>query len=569
MSLRALFLTLIALVFAAPAFAAEQINRFDVLVVVETSGDVVVTETINVTAEGNQIQRGIFRDLPRYFEGQGERYEFRYRILAVTRDGDEEEYETETEENAYRVRIGDPDVYIENGKHVYELRYRVSNQVRYFESYDEIYWNATGNYWAFPIVQARAIIQLPSGAVVTQSAGYTGKVGEAGSAFRYEAQGDRHNFETTRSLQPGEGLTVAIGFEKGLIDPPAAADQGALWWQRNGALAILVASLGGLFLFLYRSWDRVGRDPAKGPVFPRYEAPSGLSPAGVHHVYYRALNGNRALIATLINLAIKGRLTIDASGKKETRLVRTPAAPDSHDIPREDSALERAIFGGGNTRTLGGQYDSSFTAAYTSFQQKLGRKYGSTYFRWNLAYTLTAFVVSAIAFAIAATQIVNWTLWHSLAIVALALLNIVFMYLMPAPTVKGQEVRTEIEGLRLYMEMAEKLQLNAATPGDQKPPMMTKERYERFLPYAVALGVEAPWTKYFEHVLPQEAQSYNPAWSSGHFTGSHALGAVSSALIANMNSGVVSAMPQSSGSSGSGGGGSSGGGGGGGGGGGW
>lgn len=569
MSLRALFLALIALVLAAPAFAAEQINRFDVLVEVETSGDVIITETLSVTAEGNQIRRGIFRDLPRYFEGQGERYEFSYRILSVTRDGGEEEYEIETEDNAYRIRIGDPDVYVENGDHVYELRYRAANQVRYFEAYDEVYWNATGNYWAFPIVQARAVIQLPPGAVVTQSAGYTGHAGEAGSAFRYEAQGDRHVFETTRPLAPGEGLTVAVGFEKGLIDPPSAADQGALWWQRNGALAILVVSLGGVFLFFYRSWDRIGRDPAKGPVFPRYEAPRGLSPAAVHHVYHRALRGNGALIATLINLAIKGRLTIDASESKETHLARVPAAPDSHDISEEDLALERAIFGGDDRRTLGGQYDSSFTAAYTAFQEKLGRKYGSAYFRWNVGYTIVTVVASVIAFAIAATQVVNWTLWHTLAIVALAVLNMVFMYLMPAPTVKGQEVRTEIEGFRLYMETAEKLQLNAATPGSEKPPMMTKERYERFLPYAVALGVEAPWTKYFEHVLPREAESYNPSWSSGQFTGSRALGAVSAALVANLNSGVVSAMPQSSGSSGSGGGGSSGGGGGGGGGGGW
>lgn len=559
---------LIALVFAVPAFAAEQINRFDVLIEVENSGDVIVTETLNVTAEGNQIQRGIFRDLPRYFEGQGERYRFSYRILSVSRDGSEEKFDTETDGGAYRIRIGDPDVYLENGVHVYEVRYRVSNQVRYFEAYDEIYWNATGNYWAFPIVEARAIVQLPPGAVVTQTAGYTGAAGVAGGAFTYEAQGDLHIFQTTRPLQPGEGLTVAVGVEKGLIDPPSAAARGALWWQRYGALAILVASLGGLFLFLYRAWDRVGRDPAKGPIFPRYEAPRGLSPAATHHVYYRVLSGNRALIATLMNLAVKGRLTIDASAKKQTHLVRTPAAPDSHDIPEEDLALERAIFGGGDTRTLGGKYDPSFTAAYTSFQEKLGRKYGSTYFRWNVAYTLVALALSAVAFAIAATQTVNWTLWHTLAIVALAGLNIVFMYLMPAPTVKGQAVRTEIEGFRLYMETAEKLQLNAVAPGG-KAPMMTKERYERFLPYAVALGVEAPWTKYFEHVLPREAETYNPAWSSGHFTGARALSAVSGALIANMNSGVVSAMPQSSGSSGSGGGGSSGGGGGGGGGGGW
>jgi uncharacterized membrane protein YgcG len=540
-----------------------------VLVEVETSGDVVITETLNVTAEGSQIQRGIFRDLPRYFEAQGERYELAYRVLSVTRDGGEEEYETETEGNAYRLRIGDPDIYIENGEHVYELRYRVSNQVRYFQSYDEVYWNATGNYWAFPIAQARAVVQLPPGAVVTQSAAYTGKAGETGAAFRYEAQGDRHIFETTGPLQPGEGLTLAVGFEKGLIDPPSVADQGALWWQRNGALAILVASLGGLLFFLYRSWDRVGRDPAKNPIFPRYEAPRGLSPAAAHYVYHRALSGNRALIATLMNLAIKGRLTIDASEKRETHLTRVPAAPDCQDIPEEDLALERAIFAGDNRKTLGGQSDAGFTIAYMEFQKRLERNYGSPYFRWNIGYTMVAIVVSVIAFAIAATQVVNWTLWQTLAVVALAALNMVFLYLMPAPTVKGQEVRTEIEGFRLYMETAERLQLNTATPGSQQPPMMTKERYERFLPYAVALGVEAPWTKYFEHVLPQEAERYNPAWSSGQFTGSRALGAVSGALVANINSGVVSAMPQSSGSSGSGGGGSSGGGGGGGGGGGW
>ena len=32
---------------------------------------------------------------------------------------------------------------------------------------------------------------------------------------------------------------------------------------------------------------------------------------------------------------------------------------------------------------------------------------------------------------------------------------------------------------------------------------MTKERYEAFLPYAIALNVEKPWSKYFEKVLPE------------------------------------------------------------------
>jgi uncharacterized membrane protein len=117
------------------------------------------------------------------------------------------------------------------------------------------------------------------------------------------------------------------------------------------------------------------------------------------------------------------------------------------------------------------------------------------------------------------------------------------------------------------METAEKLQLNAVQPGSEAPPPMTTERYERFLPYAVALGVEEPWTKHFERLIPEEAARYHPGWTN--MSTSRSLGSLTSAMVANMSSGVSSALPQSSGSSGSGGGGSSGGGGGGGGGGGW
>jgi uncharacterized membrane protein len=149
----------------------------------------------------------------------------------------------------------------------------------------------------------------------------------------------------------------------------------------------------------------------------------------------------------------------------------------------------------------------------------------------------------------------------------LILMNGVFLYLMPAPTQKGQAIRTEIEGFKLYMEKAEKLQLNAVEVGLEQPPPMTIQRYERFLPYAVALGVEKPWTEHFERLIPEEAARYRPSWTT--MSNANSISALTGGLVSTMSSGVSSALPQSSSSSGSGGGGSSGGGGGGGGGGGW
>ena len=567
MNLRAFLLALLALFIAAPAYALEQINMFDVRIEVQTDGDIVVTETINVTAEGAQIQRGIFRDLPRTYELDGAVLPYQYDVIGVQRDGAEEPYETSTDDNAFRIRIGDPDVLIPHGAHTYVIRYEVANQVRYFDGYDEIYWNATGNYWAFPINRARAIIELPPGARITGTRGYTGAMGQAGTAYEYRQRDNLHSFVTTRPLQPQEGLTVAVGFEKGLIDPPSSLDNAARWWQRYGALAILIIAGGAIFLFLSASFNKVGRDPTKGPIFPRYEPPEGYSPAATHHIYYRGVSGHRALIATLMNLAVKDRLKIDASSKEHTVLTRRTEGASLANIPTEDLELEHAVFSTGRTKTLGEKYDAGFTAAYTKFSAALGRKYGSSYFRWNIGYTLAAIALTIVVVGVAATQITQWTLWHTLAIVALLAINGVFLYLMPAPTEKGQRTRTEIEGFRLYMDKAEKLQLNAVDVGLEQPPPMTVQRYERFLPYAVALGVEEPWTKHFENLIPQEAAAYRPHWTN--MSGSRSLGAVTGALVSNMSSGVSSALPQSSSSSGSGGGGSSGGGGGGGGGGGW
>ncbi|MEZ5971833.1 MAG: DUF2207 domain-containing protein [Hyphomonadaceae bacterium] len=567
MSLRVLFFALVALLIATPALAQEQINTFDVAIKVERDGDIVVTETINVRAEGSNIRHGIFRDLPRFYEQDGARYHYEYRVLTVQRDNRREKYETDTDGNAFRIVVGDEDVFLDNGDHTYVIRYRVKNQIRYFTDHDEFYWNVTGNYWNFPVAHASATVTLPQGAAVTETNIYTGASGATGADATYTQAGERLTFNTTRPFSSGEGLTISISIAKGLIDPPSQADLAGLWWQRNGALTILLVSIGGLFWFLYNAFVRVGRDPPKGPVFPRYEAPAGYSPAAVHVIYNRGVSGHRALIATLMQLAVKGRITVDASDKKTTELTRNASPPETTELAPEDRALETSLFAGSSKRMLGGKYDSAFTSAYTAFNSAIGKKYGRDYFRWNIGYILVALVLSIIAFAVAATQVNEWSFGMTIGLLALTALNVAFMYLMPAPTVKGQQVRTEIEGFRLYMETAEKLQLNAAKPSTDAPPPMTKERYEKFLPYAVALNVEKPWTKHFEKLIPEEAANYHPAWAN--MSTSQSFASLSDSMVSNISSGVSSSLPQSSSSSGGGGGGSSGGGGGGGGGGGW
>ena len=551
------------------ASAAEQINSYNVAIVVEKDGDLLITETIDVTSEGNLIRRGIFRDLPRLYKDDGAELPYQYDIKRIRRDGRKEKYNVSSVGNAVRWRIGDPDVFLDNGRHVYEIAYSVKNQIRYFNERDELYWNAIGQYWAFPIERARVEVLFPDGANPFDINVYTGGFGTTGRDTRYRREGDTHVFETTRPLSEREGVTLSLNVDKGVIDPPSLGDRLGKWWTINSAIVVLIVGAIGISGFHYNAWRKVGVDPPKGPVFPQYEPPAGVSPAGVHYIYYRHLNNHDALIASLVNLGVNKWIKIDPVDKKKTVLTRIDEADADLSVFPAERLFLRELLSRGSSRTIGGETDTTFTKAYRSFQSNIARRFGSEYFKWNFGYIALAVALSVAAVGLSAALAVTWTIWHFIGVASLVVVNAIFAYLLPAPTEKGQTTRTAIEGFKLYLEQAEKLHLNAAEVGAGPPPVLTVERYERFLPYAIALGVEKPWTKHFEKTLPREASAYDPYWSSGAMHGYNSLHRMNSALVSSMSSGVSSALPQSSSSSGSGGGGFSGGGGGGGGGGGW
>ncbi|WP_323455204.1 DUF2207 family protein, partial [Rhizobium sp. TBD182] len=158
------------------------------------------------------------------------------------------------------------------------------------------------------------------------------------------------------------------------------------------------------------------------------------------------------------------------------------------------------------------------------------------------------------------------------AIGGIVLTNALFLFLMGAPTPLGRKLMDGIEGLRTYLTLAEKDRMNMADA-----PAMSPQHFETLLPYAVALGVEKPWSRTFETWLATAAAgaaaaSYAPGWYLGSNYGSFGdrIGGFSTSMANTIASTIPQPVSSSSSSfSGGGGGGSSGSGGGGGGGGGW
>jgi len=544
------FLTLFAF---APAFADERIKDFNVDIRVETNGDIIVTENILIQDDEGQRRRGIFRDLPRTYLDGKDTLPYDYDILSIKRGGRAEKYDRSKDGNAFKIRIGDANVYLPNGEHQYQIQYRVGNQIRRHDNRDELYWNVTGTYWAYPIEQARATIYFPEGARLVDQNAYTGTRGSSNQDYAYTRVGEAHQFTARNVLNRREGLTVSASVAKGIIAPMSSSEKSRIWWLKNASLVVLLGSVLGLLGYYYRNWSRVGRDPAKGPVFARYEPPKGYSPAAVSRIHYKGFSGHKALTATLLSLAIKDQIFIETEKKKTTLRLKDEAFKS--DLFPEDASLLRSLLGSRNEMTLGRKYNSIFTSAYRAFQKAGDKDYGKSYYRRNAGYTIVGVIISIIAVIFAMSQLTSWKPLYGILLMGLAGLNVLFMFLMPAPSKKGQEMMTEIEGFKLYLETAEKMRLNAVEVGSDAPPPMTIERYEKFLPYAVALGVEKPWTKHFEAVMPVEAENYNPHWSNMNSRDYGSIGGMNKAITKSMNSGVSGSMPQSSSSSGSGGGG--------------
>jgi uncharacterized membrane protein len=184
--------------------------------------------------------------------------------------------------------------------------------------------------------------------------------------------------------------------------------------------------------------------------------------------------------------------------------------------------------------------------------------------------SLLGFVAFAVAFAIGMpifSQALNsgWWLPWVLPLLAAPLVISAFWWIA-APTQEGRKVLDHIAGFKQYLSITERERLDRMTP-----PAETPELFEKYLPYAIALGVENRWAERFAGVLAAAAAQGQQGfgWYSGsgnpwnNPTGF--VGDVGSSLASTISS--ASTAPGSS--SGSGGGGSSGGGGGGGGGGGW
>jgi uncharacterized membrane protein YgcG len=615
---------------AAVAQQAERILRFKSHIQIQTDGSMTVTEAITVNAAGQQIKRGIYRDFPtKYKDRFGNTVRAGFQVMSVFRNGRPEAFHLKKKANGIRVYMGRKNQMVGTGKHAYTLTYRTDRQLGYFDEFDELYWNVTGNGWSFPIEQVQAVVEPPPYAQVLDVSAYTGPKGARGQDFTVNRDdtGNIH-FVTTRPLRPREGLTIAVSWPKGFVPTPTFTDKAGYLLSDNPTT--LAALLGMIILMAYYLWVwfKIGRDPAKGPIIPLFSPPKGFTPGAVRFVTRMGFD-HKSFASAVVNMAVKGFLVIQENHDEFT-LSKTGTSESL--LSRGEKRIAKNLFQWTDRIKLETTNHSKIGKAMDSFKKSLKMDFEKLYFQRNSKWLIPGVVISLLALVcmvLSAPEVggaVFMLVWLSIwtgGCLALVLKTIrawqtafssggsggfikksgavgVTLFTLPF-------VGFEFFGMWAFSSMASpmavvalfliilinfifyhlikaptlygrrimdqiegfKLYLSVAEKQGldmRNPPEKTPHLFEKFLPYALALDVENQWSEQFANVLAHSGRGSD--YSPSWYTGRnwHRLGA--SGMANSLGSSFSSAISSSSsppGSSSGGGGGGSSGGGGGGG----
>ncbi len=392
---------LAALVGAGQAMAAEVIHSFVSDVKVAKDGELSVTETLQVRAEGNQMRHGIYRDFPLTFrDAGGTLREVGFSLVAVSRDGAAEPYHTERTHGVIRIYAGSKDVLIRPGEHTYVFEYRTGRWIRWFDGKPELNWNVTGNFWRFPIEAATYRLQLVDGAAPVRWTAFTGRLGARGRDW----EGDLSSLgtltvSTTRRLPPGEGLTVVADLPDGAPSRRRAPTR-CLWYEILDNRQWIIGGIGLLVVLIYYivAWSSVGRDPKRGTVIPLFHPPQGISPALANYIHNWGLTREkwRAFTAAALSLAVKGLIHFDQTGTALT-LKTTGKQPEGGfaSLPAGEGAVYTFVNGYGGSVTIDKAHGQAVANAGNSFTKSIESEDKNRFFRRNVGYVVLGFVITA------------------------------------------------------------------------------------------------------------------------------------------------------------------------------
>ncbi len=541
------------------------INNFLSTISVESSGEVLVSETIE--ADFFVEKHGIFRKIPvNYINNDGSTHYTNITVSSVIRNSKPEKFSTYKEGNNWIIKIGDPDKKI-SGRQIYTIYYSQKGILQNFGNYDELYWNVTGSEWPVDIISAKAKITINNTEILS-SACYQGPTG---SNEYCDANKNKNiaTFSTTKPLYYGDNFTIAASYQTGIIPILTVTEQKTFSETLIELLLLLNIILIPLapiitLIIIFLIWFKSGRDKVEGnknksiffsrSIAAEFSPPDKLRPAEIGILFDQKAD-TVDITATIVDLAVRGYLQI-----KETKTKRS-LLPDKTDytlikinpksttdklIPYEKMLIDK-LFKTKDKIDISSLKNTFYADLKNIKEQAYKDMTSKNIFNDNPNKIRNKYL--AIGFILFFFGLfLMW--WLSIC----GLIVIIFSRIMPSRTSYGFELYQRSKGYKEFIEKAQKY-----------PQKFYEDNnlFNEILPYAIMFGIVE---KFANSAKEMGLKPSNNSW----YTGSHHFNPVLfSSNITNFSNSFSSTSASRPSSSGSGGGGFSGGGFGGGGGGSW
>jgi len=442
----------------------------------------------------------------------------------------------------------------QNEKRTWIIAYKISGGIGFFKDYDELYWNAVSEDRDVLIDQVEVLVRLPQ-SVPSENLQQRLFVGPAGSKNETKNFGILDNGALRyfgKKIAPGENFTIVAGWPKGIV----ARD----FWGEFGQYFWFILPLGA-FVFLFQRWRKTGRDPKmKGTIIPQYGPPDQITPAEMGALVHEKF-AIKDISATLVDLARRGYLKIAeiekrgifSSSRAYQFTLQKDFSSDSN-LKEHERLILAGVFGVAREVSLEDLENKFYRQIPKIRNAVLQAVAASGYFKQNPARVIQKYVALGMAILVSSGIIFYYLTQFipALTVGLTGLLIILFGRFMPARTKEGADALWQTLGFKMYLSVAERFRLQAN---------VDPKIFEKYLAYAMVLGVERAWANRFANIYRQPPDWYAPinAWTAFSLINfSNNLSAMSDSF-----SSAFAASPSSS--SGFGGGGFSGGGGGGGG----
>jgi hypothetical protein len=517
-------LLLVLLVLAGPASAKERhLKKFFSEIVVMPDGSVDVTENITFQFVGGPW-RGINREIPIEYSGpHGSNYTLFLDVKNITGEtGAKLKYETSRERHYLNLKIYIPDA--DNSTRTISINYTVSDAIKFFTDYDEFYWNVTGDEWSIPIESAGVHIVLPEGAANLRAKAFTGAYRSTGRDADVQITGTGVDVQTRDPLPMHEGLTVSVAFDKGAVRERSALSRLSLFLRSNWPLFIPIVAFFAMFWW----WWTRGRDPRLRPIAAQYQPPDNLSPGEVGTLIDNSVD-MRDITASIVDLAVRGYLTIEEKqqdhllglthSKNYVFHLKKSRAEWNSLKPHEQELLD-GIFSGGNAGDavpLDALHNTFYANIPEIRNQIFASLVGDGYYAQrpdSVRSTYILFgVVTGFILVAGGIWIANHSGMQPLPFVVAGLLTgaIIcgFGWFMPARTQAGARALEGVLGFEDFLAHVESDRFNRT--------IKTPEMFEKFLPFAMALGVEKNWSKAFQGIYTQPPQWYQGSYGPNFY----------------------------------------------------